>query len=222
MDQEKFYLYSRLLSYTIVIPVAIGIVRYKKIDPSFRPFFLLVFFDFFTEILYEVLSRTIETNSISYNFYNLVAFFIIGKQLVMWGLLNSKSLITIFVGAITFIFWVWDNLFLNSLWSFNSYNILLIAVLICLFSIQAISKLSLVIKNEKRRNLVFVIIGIWVSKYIILIVTEISWVSFKSLGQNFFLKTTYLALFAGAIFNLAYALIALWVPKKREFSWLSR
>jgi hypothetical protein len=221
-NQVDFYWYSRAISYLICIPVFIGINRFSKIDPSFRPFYLVVFYDFFTEVLYEILSRTIQTNSISYNLYNLVVFFIIGIQFIKWGLLGAKQILVIFWGVFVLGVWVVDNLVLNSLWNFNSYNILVIASLLCFFSLDAISKIHLTVKREKTRNIMFAIVFVWVVKYLLVIVSETSWFFFNGLGARFNWKLTTLVFISGSLINISYAVIALWIPKKQEYSWLSR
>jgi hypothetical protein len=221
-NQIDFYWYSRAISYLICIPVFIGLNRFSKIDPSFRPFYLVVFCDFFTEVLYEILSRTIQTNSISYNFYNLVVFYIIVGQFIKWGLLKTKQFLVIFGGSFVLGVWLFDNLIINSLWDFNSYNILVIASLLCFFSLSAVSKIHFNVKREKTRNIMYAIAFVWVVKYLLVIISEISWFFFNGLGARFNWKLTTLVFISGGLINIAYAVIALWIPKKREYSWLSR
>lgn len=214
------YWYYRSIAYLIIIPFLIGVFRYKKIDSSFRPFYFVIFFDFFTEVLYEILTRTVHTNAISYNFYNLVVFFLIGTQLIRWGALTAKSWWTIFVGCFVLVFWTWDNLIVNTLWTFNSKNIILISSIICLFLIRTISNVHLIIKKERQREIIYAIVSIWVVKYLFLIISETSWLFFGNLGTSFSWNLGNLAIYSGALFNIAYAVIALWIPKKRKYSWL--
>jgi hypothetical protein len=78
------------------------------------------------------------------------------------------------------------------------------------------------VKREKTRNIMYAIAFVWVVKYLLVIISEISWFFFNGLGARFNWKLTTLVFISGGLINIAYAVIALWIPKKREYSWLSR
>jgi hypothetical protein len=182
----------------------------------------VVFYDFFIGVLNEILSRTIQTNSISYNFYNLVVFYIILGQFIKWGLLKTKQFLVILGGIFVLGVWLFDNLVINSLGDFNSYNVLVIASLLCFFSLGVIGKIHLTVKREKTRNIMCAIVFVWLVKYLLVIISEIGWFFFNGFGARFNWKLTTLVFVSGGIINVAYAVIALWIPKKREYLWLSR
>lgn len=218
---ELFYWTLRFIAYLIIFPTAIGFIRFKKIEPTFRPFFVLVFYDLFTEILYEILTRTVHTNSISYNFYSLNACLIIGYQLYKWNFLDIKSWALRFWVVFIVCFWVIDNLWRNSLWEFNPLSAIFTAMLVCVFSIRAASKVATKIKNHKTRGLIYIIITTWVVKYMILVVAETGWLFFHNLSVTFNNNLSTLETYFGGIVNIIYTIVALWIPKKRKYSWLS-
>lgn len=218
---EETYWIIRIIAYLVIIPATIGVFRFNKIDRNFQPFFILIFFDFFTELLFEILSRVIHTNSISYNTYNLVSFFIIMSQFSRWNLLRVNTWSGRLLGFLVLIYWIADNFFLHSIWSFNSYSIIVIASLICFFSLRAINKVSFIMKSERFKNIVYITTTAWVIKYMLLIISEFSWIFFSGLSDGFHnFLVTLVAFFGGAI-NVVYSIVALWIPKKRKYSWLS-
>lgn len=220
-NYEIYYWAARGVSYLIIIPAIIGFVRFTKIDRGFIPFFFLVFLDLLTEINFEILSRTLGTNSISNNFYFLVSFYIILWQFIRWGFFELKNWWMIFISILMLTTWIVENLIISSLLNFNSYCVVINAGFILILSIQALSKISFLFKKEATKKLIFLILSIWVLKYTQLIITETSWIFLQNLSFEFNVSLGILGMFVNAMTNLAYLLIAIWIPKKRKYSWFS-
>lgn len=220
-NYEIYYWGVRGVSYLIIIPAIIGIVRFTKIDRAFVPFFILVFFDLLIEISFEILTRTVGTNSISSNFYFIVSFYIILWQLLQWGFIKITSWWTIFTSVVVLSAWIIENLIISSLWKFNSYCTVINSGFVIILSIQALSKISFWVKKEATKKVIFLMLAIWILKYIQLIIADTSWIVYQDLGFEFNLNLVILGMCINGLTNLVYLLIAIWVPKKRKYSWLS-
>ena len=220
-NYEIYYWASRSASYLIIIPAIIGFFRFTKIDRAFVPFFFLVFFDLLTEINFEILTRTLGTNSISSNFYFIVSFYIILWHLLQWGVLEIKNWWTIFTSVVVLSTWIIENLIIRSLWKFNSYCTVISSGFVLILSIQALSKISFLVKKETAKKLIFLLLAIWILKYAQLIVSETSWIIYQGLSFEFNVNLGILGMCINGLTNLVYLLIAIWVPKKRKYSWLS-
>lgn len=220
-NYEIYYWASRSASYLIIIPAIIGFFRFTKIDRAFVPFFFLVFFDLLTEINFEILTRTLGTNSISSNFYFIVSFYIILWHLLQWGVIEIKNWWTIFTSVVVLSTWIIENLIISSLWKFNSYCTVISSGFVLILSIQALSKISFLVKKETAKKLIFLLLAIWILKYAQLIVSETSWIIYQGLSFEFNVNLGILGMCINGLTNLVYLLIAIWVPKKRKYSWLS-
>lgn len=220
-NYEIYYWASRGVSYLIIIPAIIGFFRFTKIERAFAPFFVLVFFDLLTEINFEILTRTVGTNSISSNFYFIVSFYIILWQLLQWGVFKITSWWTIFTSVVVLSTWIIENLIISSLWKFNSYCTVINAGFVLILSIQALSKISFLVKKESTKKLIFLLLAIWILKYAQLIVSETSWIIYQALSFEFNVNLGILGMCINGLTNLVYLLIAIWIPKKRKYSWLS-
>lgn len=216
------YWLSRSFDYLIIIPFITGLVRYKKIDPAFRPFFFFIGYSVFNETLFEILVRTIHTNSINSNIYWLVIFFILVFQLKKWKLfeLNSQSEKWLYIGVV--LIWAAENLFYSSLWNFNSVSVVVILFLLIILISRAIGGLANCIMETSRRNVIYLICGSLIFEFTIKCISEIFW--------NYGLSHS--VLFRNSIMNLGslsviivytlQTIAIIWIPKKREYTWLSR
>lgn len=220
-NYEIYYWASRGISYLIIFPSIIGFFRFTKIERAFAPFFVLVFFELLTEINFEILTRTVGTNSISSNFYFIVSFYIILWQLLQWGVFKITSWWTIFTSVVVLSAWIIENLIISSLWKFNSYCTVINAGFVLILSIQAISKISFLVKKETTKKLIFLMLSIWILKYAQLIITETSWIIYQDFSFEFNVNLGILGMCINGLTNLVYLLIAIWIPKKRKYSWLS-
>ncbi len=64
MNTEDFLF---LLSLSVIVPVIVGLVRYRKISSSYRPFLLLMFGGFLAECADYLCIKVFRTNAVSSN-----------------------------------------------------------------------------------------------------------------------------------------------------------
>lgn len=215
------YWFIRCIDYFILVPVIIGIIRLRKIDLDFFPFLLLLFYDFTNELLFEILTRTIHTNSISSNVYVLVSFYILLFQLVRWGVIPYKKQIAFLVFLVLFLLWLIENTVFSSLWQFNPYNKILFAVCSIFLCLYAIGLSPFLIRKNEKRITVLIICIAWILKHVILIISEIFLLYTGDSSLFFQQNLINLVVFSCLLVNILYTIAVVWIPKKRKYTWLS-
>lgn len=128
-------------SLTIGIGAAIGWWRFKKTEPAFFPFLLLLTLGFCNEVVSIVLV-TKGYKNINYNYFELVESLILAWQFLKWGLFERRKYRYYLLQAVFIALWVTEN-FKHSFQFFNSYFILAHSFLLMLVSISMINRTSL-------------------------------------------------------------------------------
>src|SRR5579862_9015335 len=99
------------ISLTILFPLIVGLVRYRRIGAMYRPFFYLIILGVCTELLsrYLIMQVPHVHNAVSSNTFVLLEWLLICWQFKVWGVLAKREVfyaILLFPVAI----WMTENL----------------------------------------------------------------------------------------------------------------
>src|SRR5579871_1564069 len=101
-----------LFSQSILLPIIAGLIRLRRIDKTYQPFFLLLLIGFLTELVSFVLIKKFHrSNAIPLNLYTLIEWALIFLQFHVWGLLRHRKPLFYGILAFTILGWVAANFF---------------------------------------------------------------------------------------------------------------
>lgn len=135
-----------LLSLTTLIPLAVGLIRWRTISESYRPVILLLGLGVLNELIsYLFFYRS--SNAVPTNIYLLCEFLMYSYQFLVWKhTLQKKNIFYILTGAMTAI-WITENLVLGHISTFSPvFQVLYSLILILL----AVNEINWLIVNERK------------------------------------------------------------------------
>jgi len=208
-----------LASQSILIPIIIGLVKFKTIRPDYWPFYLDLVLGLFTEIISFILIQKYgASNAIPTNIFVLIEWTLIVYQFRLWGFLKRNDRYYFFIWSVPIFIWIIENLVFGKIIAFSPYFRIFYAFLVTIMSITEIN--YRIIHQDKNlfRNPRFIIcIG-----FILFFVYEIlyEWcyqLSVVEAGTRF--TNTIIALFAytNALTNIIFGIAFMLVPARREF-----
>ena len=163
-----------------------------------------------------------RTNAPNTNVYLLLSTLVIVYQLKVWGAIRLKRGFA-YLCVLTFVLlWGYENFIYSSVWNFNSYTAILFYLLIVILSVRTLGQN--IASNEKYQinRVVFLICMAFIIKYTSSIIIELFWI-YGLTSSSIFLRSVYrLTTYVNLLVNIFYAIAVLWIPKKREYTWLSR
>ena len=213
MELTSFFL---LMQFSSLVPVAIGIIRYRKIDPSYRPFVLWLTLGFINESVNYILIKLVGTNVISFNIFQLIESVLIIYQFRVWGFLKDKPRLLNWIGIIFIIAWITQNLVYQKIFAFSPFFRIFYAFIIVLLIVNEIiyiaNETSNVFKNAK-----FIICTTMIIFFIYQILYEGALIISSSQVKNSSNMIIEYLGYVNAFLNLLYAWALLVIPKKTGF-----
>lgn len=216
------YWILRAINYTAVISVIFSIVRWKSIEKNYVPVVLFMWIALLDEVVSDISIYFFRTNAPNTNVYLLLSTLVIVYQLKVWGAIRLKRGFA-YLCVLTFVLlWGYENFIYSSVWNFNSYTAILFYLLIVILSVRTLGQN--IASNEKYQinRVVFLICMAFIIKYTSSIIIELFWI-YGLTSSSIFLRSVYrLTTYVNLLVNIFYAIAVLWIPKKREYTWLSR
>ncbi len=209
----------QICSYSILIAVLIGLIRFRRIDPSYQPFIYIMTISLINEIVSPFFVEKYKTNAININVLIVIEYILWLWQFKYWGIFDKKKqwrfyslLIILPLG------WLIENIVFGRIFIFNSIFSLVSAFILVFLAIDQVNKLIVEEKKTLIRNSKFLIsCGI-----IIFHTYEIMVDSFyvmKLDQSNHFLSNIFIILvFVNLFVNLLFALATLWIPTRQKFT----
>lgn len=149
MKVDQFFI---ILQVAHLLPLIIAGVRYSRMDPSYRPFILLLLLGFVNESINYLLIKKFGSNSVSFNIFHIVECSVLLYQFKVWGFFKDKKIYPVLM-AIAVAGWVAENFFYSGMHVFNPYFRVLYAFLIELIIanriIYVVNEKTNVAKNAK-------------------------------------------------------------------------
>lgn len=208
-----------LLSQSILLPIITGLVRFRRLDGSYQPFFLLLITGFLTEVVgFIVIQGYNASNFIIINIYSLIEWTLIAWQFHVWGFLRQKK--RLFYALLVFmtVCWITENLAYHHITDIVPYFRFLYYFLIVLLSIN---KINFMITHENRNlfsNPKFLICIGFIIYFIYMIVDfwafEIALSGAATISRRIHFLMAYINVFTNVIYAIAFLLM----PKPLKFT----
>lgn len=213
------YLFSQIGSYTIILAVIIGVVRFKKILETYRPFIYMIIIGLAIEII-SYISIALDYSYISRiatNFYVLFEYFLILFLFKRWGVFTAyKSTFRIISIVILFI-WIADNFFFNTITETNSFFRVCYSTVLVLLSNNHLSRVMSLVQRNIHKNADFIICVTFILYFSSRAVFEVFYSIKAPFSNNFYLYIFLIFVSINILSNLLYAYAMLCLPTKQKF-----
>jgi hypothetical protein len=211
-----------ILSLSIGIAVILGIVRFRRIDPSYYPFLFVCFAALAAELLHRTLMENGLPKSLFFllNIYSYVDFFLFLWLFHNWGLFNRKRSAFIAIAGVFFVAWVATNIiytsFINKV---NLYFFILYSFALIFFSVSTFNRMVVHERNSIFKNPKFwICLGVIIF-YSFFIVYSSTGVTFMYVPSKEFRRGLQAIMtYSNLLVNLLYAVAVLWIPRKKNFT----
>jgi hypothetical protein len=209
-----------LISQIILLPIIAGLVRFRRLDRQYQPFFILLCIGEIAEIANYVQIHTFhQSNAVIVSIFTLLEWTLIAWQFHRWGFLEHR--VRLFYGLLVFttLCWVTDNLVFGGIHTFSPNFRFLYYFLIVLLSIN---KINFMITHENRgllRDPRFLICVGLIIYFMYMIVYY--WALSVSTYDKTITTTSsvlYLMAYVNALANTIYAIAFLLLPAPTKFT----
>ncbi len=222
---------SQLLSFTIVFPLILGLVRMNRIRASYLPFLLYLLLAFTSEVVSQISIRLIKSNTIALNIYNLLEAGMILYIFYAWGFLRKRRQLMIALSVLFLTIWSVENLALGRLeddLSSSSPFVMVYSLVMVLLSINEINSLIAAYSGHLFRNarflicLGFITIGVYslITEGFLLITEKFLLVDL--VNSRLFRKIFSLFAFINAFVNIVYAIAVYYMPVRDDYYFSKR
>lgn len=210
------FLFTTICSFTGIIPLIIGIKKYKFLCNQEPIFFTYLIIAFVVEVLghYFIWTRHINLSNYLINFFVLYEGIVMPILLFQWGAIQKgKTYVFIFLFVSI---WVADNIILHSIKDVNGLSIVIYSLFIAVSSINLLlhyrnSKISTYFKQP----LTILAIGLNLN-YSYRAVFE-SLYTFKiNLSNEFYLNAFYILVLLNVILNCSFTFAILQMQRKKR------
>lgn len=210
-----------ILSLSIGIAVIIGIVRFRKIDPSYYPFIFVCF----TALAIEIMHRILMTEGLPrslfvlLNTYSYIDFFLFLWLFHNWGLFNRKRSAFIAIASVFFIIWVVTNIIFSGFIKVNLYFFILYSFALIFFSVSTFNRMVVHERSSIFRNPKFwICLGVIIF-YSFFIVYSSTGITFMSVPSKEFRRGLQdIMVYSNLLVNILYAVAVIWIPRKKNFT----
>ena len=210
--------YLFLLGEFELLPLIVGLVRYRRLGRTYRPFLLMLAFAVFNQLVSYMVLKMTHSNSVPNAIYGLLEWVLIAWQFHIWGLLRNNKRIFYLLVVLVSLIWVVENIVLGGITDWSPYFQVFDAFVIVLMSV---GKINFMITHDDRNlggNPIFLIcIG-----FIILFIYEIvlEWAYQMSL-QGATETTTRIIVgfsYVDVVVNIIFAIALFRIPRPQKFT----
>ena len=210
------YQLNAIFSLTIGIGAIIGWVRFRKTDPAFFPFLLLLTIAFVNEVTSIVLLQTGNSNVINFNVFELVESFLLTWQFLKWGLFEKRRVLYFVVQCLFGCLWIGEN-FVTSFQFFDSYFIIIHSFAFVMMAISMINGIVLKESLSLLKQPVFLICMGLIIYYNYAVLVEAFWVFGLYHSKVFRLAIYEILAYVNLVTNLIFAFAFLWIPMRVQY-----
>jgi hypothetical protein len=218
MNSEVQFILSLSIGFTVII----GVIRYKRIDTSYYPFFYLATISLLVEIANFVLAKNkmYDAISVMMNVFCFAEFFFYTWLFHLWGLFNFKKNIFLLIAGLSFVCWIVITFFVDGITKTPVYFTVAYTMALLFFALTAFNKVVIpdrgaIFKNPKLWILMGVII--FFAFYLLIASTRLS-VFGKNTSSDLRRNLYGIVVYSNLIVNLMYAIGALLIPWKKNFT----
>ncbi len=203
----------------VILPFIIGLIRFRRIDKGYQPFFIMLAVGVLSELIDRfVIKIAHASNAVPSNIYSLLEWLLIAWQFHVWGFLRTRQKVFYIVLLVPALIWAWENLLLGHIREFPPYYRFFYCFLIVLLSVN---KINFMITHDNRnllRHPDFLICIAFIIYFIYRIIYE--WAYQVSLFGKTDITVTIIFLFAyiNALTNIIFAIALLMIPAPEKFT----
>jgi hypothetical protein len=211
-----------ILSLSIGIAVIIGIVRFRRIDPSYYPFIYNTIAALVIEIMNRILMETGHPKLFIFllNTFSYFDFFLFTLLFHNWGLFNRKKTTFIAIAGIFFLIWAASNAIFTGFIKLNLYFFILYSFALIFFSVSTFNKMVVHERSSIFRNPKFwICLGV-ITFYSFFIVWSSTGISlfYDKTSPEFRRGLQAINVYSNLLVNLLYAVAVIWIPRKKNFT----
>ncbi len=218
MNSEVQFILSLCIGFTVII----GVIRFTTIDKSYYPFFYLASISLLVEISTFILAKNSMYSVISVivNIFDYLEFFFLTWLFHLWGLFNFKRNIFLFIITIFFICWIIFTFYIGNIAAYNFYFPIIYIMALLFFAVTTFNKFVIPDRGAIFKNPKFwILIGVIIFFAFYLLTTSTSMSIFGKNISGTFRKDLYrIVIYSNLIVNLMFAIGALCIPRKKDFT----
>jgi hypothetical protein len=207
---------NAIFSLSISLAVVIGWVRFRRIDPAYLPFLVLLTIGCLNEAISIVLMEHGFTNIINFNTFKLIESLLLTWQFLKWGLFEKRKVLYTGLQVIFILSWL-AEIGVHSIRSFNSYFIILHSFLLVMMSISMINLIVLKETTPLWKQPVFLICMGLIAYFTYAIFVEAFWIVGLNHRRLFRLKIFEIMAYINLLTNLIFAFAFLWIPMRPRY-----
>lgn len=204
-----------LMSLSILLPLAIGCLRFRQILSSFYPIIYLLFIGSITELA-SYLFHSMGDDAIIYNTYGIIELIFFLWQFRIWGnnILSRKFVFYGLFGLLSVV-WLFENFYLGRI---NLYSPIYWVCYSLTLILLAVNQMNWLIVNERGnmlKNPIFIICIAIIIFYSYKIMVEIFYHYAPAIGikHSIFSVLSYV----NVLFNILLAIAILCIPRRKTF-----
>jgi len=212
------YFFLFLLSQSVLLPIIAGLVRWRRMDKSYRPFFWLLVIGFLVEIISFISIRLAKDNTVIVNIYGLLEWTFLAWQFHAWGFLRQrKSLFYALLGLAALV-WFIVNIVFGHIHEFSPYFVFFYSFLIVLLGVNEINFMITHYSRNLFRNPRFVIcVGLII--YFVYMIVYYWALEISKFGRSeISISIAFLVAYVNILANIFYAIAFLLIPKPQRFT----
>jgi hypothetical protein len=209
-----------ILSLSIGLAVIIGIVRFRRIDPSYYPFIFNAIAALLIEIMHRMLMETGHPKLFIFllNCFSYIDFFLFTWLFHNWGLFSRKKTTFITIAGIFFLIWLITNVIFTGFIKLNLYFFILYSFALIFFSVSTFNKMVV-----HERSSIFANPKFWICLGVIIfysffVVWSSTGFSFHKTSREFRRGLQAINVYSNLLVNLLYAVAVIWIPRKKNFT----
>ena len=211
-----------LISQSILLPFLVGLVRFRHIGRTYRPFLVLLVLGALNEPASYLFIEKIHSNAIPNNIYALAEWTLIAWQFHRWGFLRSQRMLYLGLVMLVSLVWVTEDILLGRINTFPPYFQIFYCFLIVLLSVN---KINFMITYEDRKlygNPIFLICIGFIIFFIYRIIYEWAYQSSVHRSTDTALFVIMLFGYVNALTNVIFAIALLCIRRPPRFSLAQR
>lgn len=210
-----------LLSEIIIVPVILGIIKYRQMEKSYRPFILLLLAAVVTELVnYTIFVRNGIPNAPAIKIYSLVECILILFLFHGWRFLKENDKLFYLIIFLFFGGWFIESILFAGIKDFSPYFRIFYSFIVVLLSVNQINY-TLMVTTEKNllRNSKFLICIAFVIFFIYQILYEAAYFVSDYSEKNNSLTSNIISYFGyiNLLVNLIFIPAVYFIPKQGKF-----
>jgi hypothetical protein len=212
-----FSLLNQVSAFSILVACIIGMARFAKILPVYRPFLFFIWISGCNEIISLTMIYIDNNNILNSNLYALVEYGLLLLVFYSWNEPRTRNRYTLFF-VCGLVVWLIDNIIIHSLSTINSSFRVFYSIVILFLSINQLNKLIVFEKKSLSRNAIFLACMGFCLYFSYKAFIETFYLFEMPFSNPFYGNLFSILLLINLFTNLIYAIAVLCMPTKREFT----